>query len=52
MLRRLFALAARGVPLARVADVRRPRPVSPKASLEPEREPEHALRRSYGGSGS
>jgi farnesyl-diphosphate farnesyltransferase len=52
MLRRLFALAARGVPLARIADVRRSRPIPAKASTEAEREPEHALRRSYGGSGS
>jgi farnesyl-diphosphate farnesyltransferase len=52
MLRRLFSVAARGVPVARIPDVRRPRPLQPKASSEPEREPEHALRRSYGGSGS
>jgi farnesyl-diphosphate farnesyltransferase len=52
MLRRLFSLAARGVPLGRITDVRRPRSVPAKMSNEPEREPEHALRRSYGGSGS
>jgi farnesyl-diphosphate farnesyltransferase len=52
LLRRLFSLAARGVPLAPIADVRRPRPMPAKASNEPEREPEQALRRSYGGSGS
>jgi farnesyl-diphosphate farnesyltransferase len=52
MLRRLFGLASRGVPLARITDVRRPRPTPMKASTEPDREPEHALRRSYGSSGS
>jgi farnesyl-diphosphate farnesyltransferase len=54
MLRRLFSFAARGVPLAPIADVRRPRALPAKTSNEPEREPEpeHALRRSYGGSGS
>ena len=52
MLRRLFGLAARGVPLARITDVRRPRPTPTKASTEPGREPEHALHRSYGSSGS
>jgi farnesyl-diphosphate farnesyltransferase len=53
MLRRLFGLASRGVPLARITtDVRRPRPAPMKASNEPDREPEHALRRSYGSSGS
>jgi len=52
MLRRLFGLAARGVPLARISDVRRPRPAPAKASSEPDHEPEHALHRSYGGSGS
>jgi farnesyl-diphosphate farnesyltransferase len=51
MLRRLFALAARGLPLARLADLRRVRP-SPVAAQEPALEPEHALRRSYGNSGS
>jgi farnesyl-diphosphate farnesyltransferase len=48
MLRRLFAIAARGVPLARIAELRRPKP----AQVVTEREPEHAMRRSYGGSGS
>ncbi len=55
MLRRLFALAARGVPLARIAELRRPKPTlvkSGEAEWSPEREPEHAMRRSYGGSGS
>jgi hypothetical protein len=48
----LFSLAARGVPMGRITDVRRPRSIPAKLSNEPEREPEHALRRSYGGSGS
>jgi farnesyl-diphosphate farnesyltransferase len=55
MLRRLFALAARGVPLARVSELRRPKPtlvVSSDPNWEAAREPEHAMRRSYGGSGS
>ena len=47
MLRKLFDLAARGVPLTRVAELRRPKP-----TLVHVREPEHAMRRSYGGSGS
>jgi farnesyl-diphosphate farnesyltransferase len=51
MLRLLFAQAARGLPLARLSDLRRPRPAPP--SLEATvGEPEHALRRSYGNSGS
>jgi farnesyl-diphosphate farnesyltransferase len=56
MLRRLFASAARGLPVARLPEVRRPRP-TPVKSGEPaersdgaERE-EHALRR-YGSSGT
>jgi farnesyl-diphosphate farnesyltransferase len=55
MLRRLFAMAARGVPLSRVAELRRPKPTLVKGG-DPEwdaaREPEPAMRRSYGGSGS
>jgi farnesyl-diphosphate farnesyltransferase len=51
MLRFLFAQAARGLPLAQLADPRPPRPV-PVDSLEAVEEPEHALRRSYGNSGS
>jgi farnesyl-diphosphate farnesyltransferase len=47
MLRRLFALAGRGVPLTRIGEVRRPRP-----TLVRSEEPEQALRRSYGSSGS
>jgi farnesyl-diphosphate farnesyltransferase len=53
MLRRLFGLAARGVPLARIGALRQPRPMPAKTTnVETDREPEHALRRSYGGSGS
>ena len=55
MLRRLFAIAARGVPLARIAELRRPKPTLVKSGdpeWNAEREPEHAMRRSYGGSGS
>jgi farnesyl-diphosphate farnesyltransferase len=51
MLRRLFAQAARGLPLARLTDVRNARPAP--INLEAESgEPQHALRRSYGNSGS
>jgi farnesyl-diphosphate farnesyltransferase len=51
VLRRLFAGAARGLPLARLPDARWPRaaPVSPEREAESEQE--HALRR-YGSSGS
>jgi farnesyl-diphosphate farnesyltransferase len=52
MLRRLFAQAARGLPLARLADLRRPRPVPVSVPEESLREPEYASRRSYGNSGS
>jgi farnesyl-diphosphate farnesyltransferase len=51
MLRLLFARAARGLPLAELADPRPPRP-APVNSLATVDEPEHALRRSYGNSGS
>jgi farnesyl-diphosphate farnesyltransferase len=51
MLRRLFAQAARGLPLARLADVRQPRP-SPMKPEESACEPDHTLRRYYGNSGS
>jgi farnesyl-diphosphate farnesyltransferase len=51
LLRRLFARAARGLPLAELGEVRRPvPPESERAPLESERallEPERALRRSY-----
>src|ERR1700730_5835943 len=51
LLRLLFAQAARGLPLARRANLPRPRRAqgSPPAAVG---EPEHALRRSYGNSGS
>jgi farnesyl-diphosphate farnesyltransferase len=60
MLRHLFASAARGLPLARLSELRRPRPTLVKSD-EAERDgaerdgackPEQALRRSFGGSGS
>jgi farnesyl-diphosphate farnesyltransferase len=51
MLRILFAQTARGLPLARLPELRRQRaaPLNPADAV---REPEHALRRSYGNSGS
>ena len=52
LLRRLFAQAARGLPLARLSDLRRPRTTPVPQQEEAAREPEHALRRSYGNSGS
>jgi farnesyl-diphosphate farnesyltransferase len=52
MLRRLFAHAARGLPLARLTDVRHQRQTPAQFAEESVREPEHALRRSYGNSGS
>jgi farnesyl-diphosphate farnesyltransferase len=55
MLRKLFAMAARGVPLSRVAELRRPKPTLVKSGdpdRDAAREPEQAMRRSYGGSGS
>jgi farnesyl-diphosphate farnesyltransferase len=51
LLRRLFALAARGLPLARLTDVRRVRPASINLDAA-SGEPQQALRRSYGNSGS
>jgi farnesyl-diphosphate farnesyltransferase len=56
MLRRLFARAAHGLPLALVGEARRPHPVhvvDTPSVAEPsqEREPERALRRSSGSSG-
>jgi farnesyl-diphosphate farnesyltransferase len=51
MLRWLFAQAARGLPLARLSELRRPRPVPISLQVAAD-EPEHALRRSYGNSGS
>jgi farnesyl-diphosphate farnesyltransferase len=47
MLRLLFALAARSLPLARLSELRRPRPLP-----QPVPEPQHTFRRSYGNSGS
>jgi farnesyl-diphosphate farnesyltransferase len=52
LLRGLFAQAARGLPLARLSELRRPRPAPMSQQEEPAREPERALRRSYGNSGS
>jgi farnesyl-diphosphate farnesyltransferase len=52
MLRRLFALTARGLPLARLSDLRRPRPAPMSVQEASALEPEPALRRSYGNSGS
>jgi farnesyl-diphosphate farnesyltransferase len=51
MLRRLFAAAARGLPLARLAEMRRPRPAPLLNDSDADSEQEHALRR-YGSSGS
>jgi farnesyl-diphosphate farnesyltransferase len=52
LLRLLFAQAARGLPLAHLTDLRRPRPepITPAEASAPE--PEHVLRRHYGNSGS
>ena len=51
MLRLLFAQTARGLPLARLPEPRRQR--APQLNpTDAVREPEHALRRSYGNSGS
>jgi farnesyl-diphosphate farnesyltransferase len=52
MLRRLFAQAARGLPLARLSELRRPRPAPMGLQDDAACEPEQALRRSYGKSGS
>jgi farnesyl-diphosphate farnesyltransferase len=52
MLRLLFAQAARGLPRARLAELHRPRPVPLSIEAATVEEPEHALRRSYGNSGS
>jgi farnesyl-diphosphate farnesyltransferase len=52
-LRLLFAQAARGLPLARLSDLRRPRPAPIIPAEESARAPEHALQqRYYGNSGS
>ncbi len=56
LLRRLFGRAARGLPLVQLGETRRPYPAhlidaqSPAAEAAPEREPQPALRRSYGSS--
>jgi farnesyl-diphosphate farnesyltransferase len=50
LLRRLFAQAARGLPLGRLTDERHPRPAPISLEVDPG-EP-HALHRSYGNSGS
>jgi farnesyl-diphosphate farnesyltransferase len=53
LLKRLFAVAARGLPLTVIGETRRPRPVhlvGPQSMESAVREPERALRRSYGGS--
>jgi farnesyl-diphosphate farnesyltransferase len=52
MLRGLFAQAAHGLPLATLSELRRPRPAPMSLQEESACEPEHALRRSYGNSGS
>jgi farnesyl-diphosphate farnesyltransferase len=51
MLRRLFAAAARGLPLARLPEMRRPRPAPVLNDNDADSEEEHAMRR-YGSSGS
>jgi farnesyl-diphosphate farnesyltransferase len=51
MLRRLFAQAARGLPLARLGDLRRPHPAPHSLHQEAALESAHAQRRSYGNSG-
>src|SRR6202047_5070136 len=52
LLRLLFAQAARGLALARLAELRVARPVPASLPEGSVREPEQALRRSYGNSGS
>ena len=52
MLRALFAYAARGLPLARIPELRRPESKPSRAEEASAIEPERALRRSYGNSGS
>jgi farnesyl-diphosphate farnesyltransferase len=53
VLRLLFAQAARGLPLARLTDLRRPRPApSSLAQESAHAAPEHTLQRYYGNSGS
>lgn len=52
MLKRLFAWAARGLPLARLPDPRRPRVVPMKIENDADIEPQRTRLRSYGSSGS
>ena len=52
MLRRLFARAAHGLPLAQLAEARRPRAATASTGADADLEPAHSLRRSYGGSGT
>jgi len=52
MLKRLFAWAARGLPLARLPESRRPRVVPMKSENAAAIEPQRARLRSYGSSGS
>ena len=52
MLRALFAQAARGLPLARLSDLRRPRPAPIGLQDALAGEPDFTSRRSYGNSGS
>jgi farnesyl-diphosphate farnesyltransferase len=52
MLRRLFAQAARGLPLATLSDLQRPRPMPAGLQEEAAGAPEPARRRSYGNLGS
>jgi farnesyl-diphosphate farnesyltransferase len=52
MLRALFAQAARGLPLACLPELRRPRPEPIGLHVAPADEPEFSSRRSYGNSGS
>jgi farnesyl-diphosphate farnesyltransferase len=52
LLRLLFAQAARGLPLARLAELRARRPAPACLPAESACEPEQALRRSFGNSGS
>jgi hypothetical protein len=50
MLKRLFARAARGLPLARLPDSRRPRPAPLKSENAADLEPKRSRLRSYGSS--
>jgi farnesyl-diphosphate farnesyltransferase len=51
-LRLMFAQAARGLPLAQLSETRTPRPAGSGLPDQSRAEPEHAMRRSYGNSGS